>query len=183
MCWPKPGVVRDSSDFPNTSSIAPVTAIRAELPEDAGAVHDLLVRCFPTAAEATLARELRQGGDVAFSFVAIARETVVGHVLFSRLLAPKGSLALAPVAVDASWRRQGVAASLIRAGLDLAKARGATMVVVLGDPAYYRRFGFRPETVDRLSCRYAGPNLMGLAVAADNPVGNTIEYPPAFESV
>ena len=158
-----------------------MTAIRAERPEDAEAVHELLLRCFPTAAEASLARALRESGDAAFSFVALASGTVIGHVLFSHLLAPQGALALAPVAVEERWRKQGVAASIIRTGLALAKARGIALVVVLGDPAYYRRFGFRPETIEGMASRYAGPNLMGLALANNRPSGTTIEYAPAFD--
>ncbi len=57
------------------------------------------------------------------------------------------------------------------------------MVVVLGDPAYYRRFGFREQTVEDMSSRYAGPSLMGLMLAQGQPRGDAIVHPPAFASV
>ena len=158
-------------------------ALRDEGPDDADAVHALLLECFPSEAEANLVRQLRQDGDIAFSFVALAGDTVVGHVVFSRLAAPERSLALAPVAVTAKRRRQGIAAALIETGLAGAKEQGARMVVVLGDPAYYRRFGFRERTVEGMTSPYAGPNLMGLTLSTDTRAGDAIVHPPAFESV
>ena len=158
-------------------------AIRDERPVDADAVHALLLECFPTEAEANLVRQLRQDADTAFSFVALEGDTVVGHVVFSRLVAPEGSLALAPVAVTANQRRQGIAAALIETGIARAKEQGVAIVMVLGDPAYYRRFGFREQTVQGMTSPYAGPNLMGLALAPEGVRGNEIVHPPAFESV
>ena len=158
-------------------------AIRDEQPRDADAVYALLLECFPTEAEANLVRQLRRDGDTAFSFVALASDTVVGHVVFSRLVAPKGCLALAPVAVTLSLRRQGIAATLIEAGIARAREHGAAMLVVLGDPAYYRRFGFREHTVQGMASPYAGPHLMGLNLALNSSPGGAIVHPPAFESV
>ena len=158
-------------------------AIRGERPDDADAVHTLLLECFPTEAEANLVRQLRQDGDTAFSFVALVGDAVVGHVVFSRLVAPESCLALAPVAVTGNRRRQGIAATLIETGIAGAREQGVAMVVVLGDPAYYRRFGFSERTVQGMSSPYAGPNLMGLALATEGTCGNEIVHPPAFESV
>ncbi|MDE0693952.1 MAG: N-acetyltransferase [Gammaproteobacteria bacterium] len=166
-----------------TSNHNAAATIRDEQSCDADAVHALLLECFPTAAEANLVRQLRQDGDTAFSFVALAADAVVGHVVFSRLVAPKDCLALAPVAVTTSSRRRGIAAALIEAGIARAKAQGVAMLVVLGDPAYYRRFGFRGHTVRGMTSPYAGPNLMGLALAMDRSPGDAIVHPPAFESV
>ena len=157
--------------------------IRDETADDAEAVHALLLECFPTAAEADLVRQLRQDGDIAFSFVALAADAVVGHVVFSRLTAPRGSLALAPVAVTTASRRQGIAAALIETAIARARGQGVAMVVVLGEPAYYRRFGFREQTVEGMSSPYAGPNLMGLMLAKCQPRGDAIVHPLAFSSV
>ncbi len=166
-----------------TSNHKAAATIRDEQSRDADAVHALLLECFPTEAEANLVRQLRRDGDTAFSFVALSSDAVVGHVVFSRLVAPKGCLALAPVAVTASWRRQGIAAALIEAGIARAKEHGTAMLVVLGDPAYYRRFGFREQTVRGMTSPYAGANLMGLTLALNSTPGGAIVHPPAFESV
>ena len=92
-------------------------------------------------------------------------------------------MALAPVAVTTASRRQGIAAALIETGIARAKAKSLPMVVVLGDPAYYRRFGFREQTVEGMSSPYAGPNLMGLMLVEGQPRGDAIVHPPAFDSV
>ena len=110
-------------------------------------------------------------------------QDVIGHALFSKLLRPVGALALGPVAVTACRRRRGIAARLIEAGLEKARDDGWTGVVVLGDPDYYRRFGFSQETVEGMSCPYAGPYLMGLALGGKRFEGTTIEYAPAYEGL
>ena len=154
--------------------------LRPETECDRGEIDELLVAAFPTVLEARLVRMLREDGDAVYSFVASERTGIVGHALFSRMQEPAGSLALGPVAVDARRRRQGIAASLIRAGLERARSDSWAAVVVLGDPSYYRRFGFSQETVNCMSCRYAGPNLMGLALTKNAFDGPRIEYARAF---
>ena len=143
----------------------------------------LLLAAFLTSDEARLVERLRRDGDAALSLVTVEAEAVVGHVLFSRLRAPAAALALAPLAVRADRRRRGIGARLVRAGLDRAKREGWRAVVVLGDPAYYSRFGFRPEAVRGVASPYAGPALMGLTFAPDGLQGPRIEHAPAFASL
>jgi putative acetyltransferase len=81
---------------------------------------------------------LRKGGQGTLSLVATIDDEVVGHVLFSPVT-PGNGLGLAPVAVMPAHQRRGIAAVLIGEGLK----RCSGYVVVLGDPAYYQRFGFR----------------------------------------
>ena len=158
-------------------------SIRPETADDREAVRQLLLATFPTSDEARLVARLRGDGDAVLSLVAVEAEAVVGHVLFSRLLAPAAALALAPLAVRADRRRRGIGARLVEAGLDRARREGWRAVVVLGDPAYYRRFGFRPEAVRGMASPYAGPALMGLALAPDGLQGPHIEHAPAFASL
>ena len=143
----------------------------------------LLLATFPTSDEARLVARLREDGDAALSLVAVEAEEVVGHVLFSRLCAPAGGLALAPLAVRAHRRRRGIGARLVEAGLERAKREGWRAVIVLGDPAYYSRFGFRPEAVRGMASPYAGPALMGLELAQGGLSGPYIEHAPAFASL
>lgn len=157
--------------------------LRLETDRDRDGVEELLLAAFPTALEAHLVNVLHEDGDVVYSLVASEQTGVIGHALYSRMSAPAGSLALGPVAVTAPRRRQGIAAALIRAGLEYAKADGWEAVIVLGDPSYYRRFGFCREAVRRMSCRYAGPNLMGLTLTKTAFGGSHIEYAPAFTKI
>ena len=165
------------------SSGPPPVSIRPEAAGDGEAVRRLLLGAFPAADEACLVERLHADGDAVLSLVAVEEEAVVGHVLFSRLLAPAAALALAPLAVRADRRRRGIGARLVEAGLERSKREGWRAVVVLGDPACYRRFGFRPEAVRGMASPYAGPALMGLELAEGGLGGPRIEHAPAFASL
>ena len=155
--------------------------IRPEAPSDAPSVHALLTEAFPTDAEAALVARLRADGDVVLSLVAQAEDSVIGHVLFSRMSAPFRALGLAPVAVVPRWQGQGIAARLIRDGLARAGSEGWEAVFVLGDPAYYNRFGFDAASAAGFQSPYAGPYFLLRKLAADLPaVSGPVAYAPAF---
>ena len=157
--------------------------VRTETAHDRNGITELLVSAFPTSLEARLVCKLRRDGDLVLSLVAVDGSDVVGHAGFSRLLSPNSSLALAPVAVTAGRRRQGIAFALIVDGLDRARTAGWQAVIVLGDPDYYKRFGFSHEVVSDKTCRYAGPALMGLTLTRGSMAESHIEYAPAFSSI
>ena len=142
--------------------------IRPEEPSDFAAIGAVNRSAFPGEDEALLVERLRADGDLLASLVAECSEGIVGHVAFSklRLLGEAGeeqAVALAPVAVLPARQNQGVGSALIRAGLELFRDR---LVVVLGDTAYYPRFGFRPEHAAALRCAWSGPHLMATRPAA-----------------
>ena len=157
--------------------------IRPETDGDREGIAGLLLAAFPTSSEARLVQRLRKDGDVVFSLVAVEASDVIGHALFSRLRAPDAALSLAPVAVAANRRRRGIAAAMIEAGLERARAECWAAVVVLGDPSYYRHFGFSRQAVRGMSCGYAGPGLMGVALSGDGLDGPRIEHASAFSSI
>jgi putative acetyltransferase len=156
--------------------------IRAEEPADANAIRKVEEAAFPTSAEADLVDRLRSDHDAAFSLVAVEGDELVGHALFSRMEAPFRALGLGPVAVLSSRQGIGIGTRLITAGLACARAEGWQGVFVLGEPAYYRRFGFDAGRAAGFTSPYAGPYLMALALQADDlPVrSGSIAYAPAF---
>ena len=105
---------------------------------------------------------------------------IIGHALFSRMTAPFRALGLAPVAVRTPWRRQGVAAGLIEAGLAQAAVQGWEAVFVLGDPAYYGRFGFDAGLAAHFPNPYAGPHFMAKALAPLPVRTGRVDYAAAF---
>ncbi len=120
--------------------------IRPEVERDWEAVGALHRAAFPTPAEAGLVADLRAAGKAAISLVAEAEGRVVGHILFSPVGIEGRSapgLGLAPLAVAPEQRRRGIGSRLIRDGLAAARSANHAYVVVLGDPAYDARFGFR----------------------------------------
>ncbi|MCZ0732816.1 GNAT family N-acetyltransferase [Phreatobacter sp. AB_2022a] len=155
--------------------------IRRERPDDVAAIRAVLEAAFPGPEEARLVEELRADGDAAIALVAETGGVVVGHVMFSPMTGPLRALGLAPVAVAPAHQRSGVGGGLIRQGLAEARAAGVQAVFVLGDPAYYRRFGFEPRLAEGFASPYAGPYLMVLALGGPLPAtSGRVDYAPAF---
>jgi putative acetyltransferase len=161
-------------------------AIREQAPADRDSVRALLVAAFPTPLEADLVERLHADGDTMLALVAEQGGEVAGVAVFSRMTAAIGGRAietvgLAPVATAEAFRRRGIADALVREGLARLADRGVRLVFVLGDPAYYRRFGFDPALADGFASPYAGPYLMARALGV-MPEGRrgTAEYAPAF---
>jgi len=124
--------------------------------------------------EADLVRAFHDDGDVLFSLCAFENDGLIGHVLFSRVMTeadgtPLAASALAPVAVLPDRRAKGVAATLIRAGHEALRAHGIRIDFVLGDPAYYGRFGYAAAQAEPFASPYAGPYFMGCALDSAVP--------------
>ncbi|GAB1818118.1 GNAT family N-acetyltransferase [Herbidospora sp. RD11066] len=120
--------------------------IRRELPGDVAAIRDVVLRAFPTPMEADLVDELRvdPGWIPALSMVAEIDGEVVGHVVCTRAhIDDTPALGLGPLSVRPDRQRQGVGLALVHAMLGAADALGEPVVVLLGNPAYYCRYGFR----------------------------------------
>jgi putative acetyltransferase len=155
--------------------------IRQEMPIDGAPIRRVHLESFPTAAEADLVDQLREDGDVAISLVTEADTAVVAHVLFSPMTAPFRALSLAPVAVLPAYRRQGLAAGLIQAGLVQAATQGWNAVFVLGDPAYYKRFGFDAGLASAFASPYAGPHFLVKPLQDGLPIlHGRLAHAPAF---
>ena len=123
----------------------PELITRHEHPTDIDDVDRLVGEAFggrPN--EVALVRRLR-GAATPISLVAVYRATVVGHAMLSVLALEahhERVLGLAPVSVSPGYQGRGIGSRLTRDCLSVAEAFGGAMVVVLGDPAYYGRFGF-----------------------------------------
>lgn len=158
--------------------------VRLEEEADHEAVRAIVEAAFPSPAEARLVDRLRADGDAEIALVAVEDGAIAGHVMFSRMTAARRALGLAPVAVAPARQRRGIGGRLIRQGLAEASSGGWEIVVVLGDPAYYRRFGFDPALASGLISPYAGPHLMALSLVQPAPelIGR-IDYAPAFAAL
>jgi putative acetyltransferase len=110
--------------------------------------------------------------------------TVVAHALLTRCHVDGApALALAPCAVLPRVQRRGAGAAAIHAGLDAARAIGETLVLVLGHPEYYPRFGFTPASGFGIRPGFDVPDdaMMALALQPDAEIPRgTIAYPAAF---
>lgn len=105
-------------------------------------VANLVESAFGQHDEALLVERLRADGAIAYEWVATQADELVGHLVLSKLVLPEKCLALAPVSVAPVHQREGIGSALINAALELAEEEDWVAVFVLGDPAYYHRFGF-----------------------------------------
>jgi putative acetyltransferase len=162
--------------------------IRPEKPGDEAAIGAVVAAAFGRAQEAELVTKLRDNGDLVLSLVGEDEGKVIGYVAFSRVWiehvgARMPGISLAPVAVLPERQRHGAARALIGAGHLRLKLLGEKIVFVLGDPDYYKRFGFSPELAKVFSCVYQGDHLQALRLSADAPAAGEVIYSPAFTGV
>jgi putative acetyltransferase len=120
--------------------------------------------------------------------VALEGEEVVGHIVFSRARLASGHevLALAPMAVVPERQRAGIGSRLIRDALTKAQATGFPLVVVLGHPEYYPRFGFEPASAHGIEAPWdvPPPAWMALPLPTHDPTARgMVTYARAFETV
>lgn len=161
--------------------------IRPEHAGDEAAIAALTVAAFREAphssgTEAAIVERLRTERNLALSLVAEdSNRAIVGHVAFSSVTISDGTsgwFGLGPVSVTPLRQRTGIGAALIREGLHRLMSMGARGCVVLGEPAYYARFGFRHDP--KLVLPGPPPEYFQmLRFAGVEPVG-TVVYSPAF---
>ena len=126
-----------------------MVTIRPERPQDFDAARAVHEQAFGAdSPEGALVEALRaEGAHVPeLCLVALDGDEVVGHIVFSRARLASGHevLALAPMAVAPGFQRAGVGSRLAREAIQRARATDYPLVVVLGHPGYYPRFGFVP---------------------------------------
>ena len=155
--------------------------------EERSAIHSINKAAFGCQEEADLVDRLRTEGVVLVSLVAEMPERIVGHILFSRMSieTTAGSVsaaALAPMAVLPAHQRRGIGGRLIRHGLNLLRERGEQIVIVVGHPDYYPRFGFSSEKARSLESPFPPDAFMAteLSPGALDGVRGRVRYPVAF---
>lgn len=124
--------------------------VREATPEDRAAILKVVEAAFGGADEARVVERLWADDAVTLDLVGEIGDAIVGHCAFSPVTVEPavdgGAYGMAPVSVAPAHQRKGVGAAMIETGLAACRARGASLVVVLGAPAYYARFGFVPAS-------------------------------------
>nr|WP_314264084.1 N-acetyltransferase [uncultured Moellerella sp.] len=132
--------------------------IRVEIPVDAMGIDSLLRQVFETDYEANLVRQLRKKGLLTLGVVATNDDgKVIGYVGFTPVDVNGEDVqwvGLAPLAVAAEYQNKGIGTQLVYEGLDSLNEFGYGAVVVIGDPAYYQRFGFKLANDHQLRCSW-----------------------------
>ncbi len=163
--------------------------VRPETPEDIESIRDVNDRAFGQKDEAEIVDRLRKRGAITVSLVAVAGGRVVGHILFSPVSIESAGTShqitvLAPMAVLPPYQRKGIGSQLVRAGLEECRRLGREVVVVLGHPEYYPRFGFVPAGAKGIDCEFEVPEeaWMVLELGEGALAGRlgTVKFPPEF---
>lgn len=126
--------------------------IRQESPFDVASIHAVAEMAFRNAphtdhTEQFIVDALRKAGALTISLVAEQAGEVVGHVAVSPVSVSDDStgwFGLGPISVIPGLQGRGIGSRLMMEALRLLRERGAAGCVLLGDPAYYARFGFTP---------------------------------------
>ena len=168
--------------------------IRGEQKEDITDIHSVNRLAFGQDNEAFLVQRIRDSSGFVpeLSLVAIGNSQVVGHILFSRIHIemPKedvAALSLAPMAVLPEFQRSGIGSQLVSIGLERCRGLGHSIVVVIGHPQYYPRFGFVPAREMGLELNFSVPDeaflVCELSPDALRGIKGTVRYPPEFEDM
>jgi putative acetyltransferase len=158
--------------------------IRLEESVDWPALYSIYDASFGQLAEADLVRHMHEDGDLILSLTAYA-EKPAGHIAYSHLTLHETpgikACVLAPLAVCPAFQKQGIGAELVRQSLIRLREAGYDLVVVLGEPHYYGRFGFTPKLAEKLKTPYDGPYLQALPLSDKGKEAHgSVSYARAF---
>ena len=163
--------------------------IRNENIEDQEAVREINLNAFPTDVEATLVDKLRSSMDT-ISLVAIQEDKVVGHILFSPLTIENDeetfeALILAPIAVLPEYQKQGIGSKLVENGIIECRNQDHSLIVLVGHPEYYPRFGFISAEQNGIEHPFEVPEdvfmVYELVPGALKKVNGVLKYSEPFE--
>jgi len=167
-----------------------MVSIRPETPKDVDSIRYVNEQAFGQTIEATIVDKLRNRNALTISLVAIKDNQVVGHIAFSPVTIESQCLsfeavALAPMAVLPAYQCKGIGSQLVRAGLEECRCLGHDIVVVLGHPDYYPRFGFVPGKEKGIDCEFKVPNEAWMVLELKEGIlegrSGTVKFQPEFQ--
>ncbi|MGE6444578.1 GNAT family N-acetyltransferase [Pseudomonas bubulae] len=162
--------------------------IRNEQPQDIEAINRLTEAAFrneeySSHTEHFIVNALRRTGQLSISLVAAEHDEILGHVAISPVSISSGVTGwygLGPISVRPDRQGKGIGSALMKAALQQLRQQGAAGCVVLGDPAYYGRFGFKAHP--GLELPDVPPEyFQALSFTGELPVG-VVKYAAAFDA-
>jgi len=162
--------------------------IRPETTKDISRINEIIQSAFKAhpysnQKEHLLLADLRINHALSLSLVAELNNIVVGHIAFSKVTINNQDLnwyGLAPVSVDPDYQNQGVGCALIKTGLEKLKNVNAKGCVLLGEPEYYNRFGFKQD-VDLILADVPAEYFLALSFVNQTTPSGEVKYNPVFD--
>ena len=164
--------------------------IRPETPEDIDFIRYVNDQAFGQEDEAKLIEKLRDQGVLTVSLVAVQDSEIVGHIAFSPVtiesdLSCFKAISLAPMAVLPVYQQKEIGSQMVQAGLEECRRLGYEVVVVVGHPDYYPRFGFVPARSKGVECEFEVPDeawmILELREGALAETQGTVRFQPEFK--
>jgi putative acetyltransferase len=171
--------------------------IRAEETADLPAIYQVNEAAFGRPDEANLVDALRQNDGIVASLVAVYRQKIVGHILVGHILfspmtldesieQPVRLVALGPMAVYPDYQGLGIGSQLVRAGIEQCRQVGYELMIVLGHPWFYPRFGFAPAAPHGIRAQWDVADEVFMVKELQNgalaEVKGVVRYRPEFGS-
>ncbi|MBX9255754.1 N-acetyltransferase [Desmonostoc muscorum CCALA 125] len=166
--------------------------IRRETLTDYPAIAEVNTLAFGQDNEAKLVEQIRCSDRYIpeLALVAEIEGAVVGHILFSYIdLVHEQTLkilGLAPLAIRPEFQRQGIGSALIKAGLEIAEVNKEAIVIVLGHPEFYTRFGFQTSVIYGIESPFPVPEEFFMVKTLESyqeRYKGKVVYPPTFDGV
>jgi putative acetyltransferase len=165
--------------------------IRTESNADYDSIDRVIVAASGEPETPELVRNLRSDGDALLSLVAETESHIVGHIMMSRILienvtAYVDAVALAPLMLDPGYQNQGIGSLLTRDALERCRELGESIILVLGHPTYYPRFGFSADLAQPLQIPFK-PTVSGAYMALElkpgalKGISGKVKYGRAFQ--
>jgi putative acetyltransferase len=160
--------------------------IISERPTDADIIQSITVTAFAPmpygdGSEGRIVDALRAAGALTLSLVAVEEGIVLGHIAFSPVTIDGREgpwFGLGPVSVMPGRQFEGIGSALIREGLSQLAAKGAEICVLLGNPNYYRRFGFEADPA--LTCDDGPAEAFQRLILNGEAQSGRVDFHPAF---
>ena len=168
--------------------------IRQEIPADIPAIFEVNYQAFAHYDEARLVDALRDAKvfNPELSLVAVDGERIIGHIMFPPVTiespgAIVPAIALAPLVVHPDYQCRGVGTALIEEGLKVCRTLGHRIVIVIGHPEYYPRYGFRSARSNGIIAPFAVADDVFMVLALDpgalDGIQGIVKYPEAFDAI
>ena len=163
--------------------------IRPETTEDVDSIRYVNEQAFGQEDESKLIEKLRDHGVLTISLVAVQDGEIVGHIAFSPVVIESElsnfvAITLAPMAVLPAYQRKGIGSQMVRAGLEECRRLGHEIIVVLGHPDYYPRFGFMPAKPKGIDCEFEVPDEAWMILELKEGIlggrSGTVKFQPVF---